>query len=100
MTNQPKQIELTKAMAKAINQALVQINNLQSEIDNLQQRLQAVQNVHSPFMLAVIEGGGFAPEEFKNCGLWQGDGPDEGKVFLRARELSAESVPPSEAPNV
>jgi hypothetical protein len=89
--NNLKQIELTKPMADAIRSAFVQIQTIQVEIQNLQQRLLAVQTMHAAFMNGVIRGAGYQIADFQTCGVWNGEGPDEGKFFLRAQESQ---VPP------
>ena len=100
MTNQPKQIELAKPMADAISNAFREVNNLQAEMQNLHQRLQSAQSIHAGFMKAVIEAAGYTVEDFERCGVWNGEGEDAGKVFLRAQPLAPESnpVPLSETP--
>ena len=80
-------------MADAISNAFREVNSLQGEIRNLQQRLQSAQRIHAGFMKAVIEAAGYTVEDFERCGVWNGEGEEAGKVFLRAQPMPPEPNP-------
>ena len=89
-----KQIELSKPMAASVRLALETANRLDSQIRALQAQLQVCQTTCEMFLKGIIEQEGFSLEDFRSYGLWNGEGGDAGKVFLRAAPAQVPPAPP------